>query len=397
MSVARQSAIGFVLLVLAFAGWAAFYPGARPVLSSWGLDWLPLPADLASAASDPGAQGGAAPGMNATPQQGVVAAAVTQATINDRLSAIGTGRAKQSVAVTPYVAGRMIELLVTSGATVAADEVIARLDAETETIAVDRARFALEDALARAERVRSLRASNAATAVQVNEAALAVENARLALRDAELALSRRTITAPISGVVGILPVAAGNYVTTSTEVARIDDRSAILVDFWVPERYAGLVTVGMELTAASVARPGEVYSGEVSALDNRIDADSRTLQVQALIRNPNDRLRAGMSFQVAMRFAGDTFPAVDPLAIQWGADGAYVWVVRDDIAVRTPVRVIQRNTDTVLVDADIDDDDIVVIEGLHAVREGARVRIAQIEGRARPSPEAAAPATGSGS
>ena len=65
-------------------------------------------------------------------------------------------------------------------------------------------------------RVTALRSTNTATAVQMTEAELAVENARLAVRDAELALERRAIVAPIAGIVGILPVEAGNYVTTDT-------------------------------------------------------------------------------------------------------------------------------------------------------------------------------------
>ena len=80
---------------------------------------------------------------------------------------------------------------------------------------------------------------------------------------------------------------------------------------------------------------------------------SRTLRVQASIHNADDTLRAGMSFQVAMKFPGDTYPAVNPLAIQWGTDGAFVWAIKDGKAKRTPVRIIQRNTETVLVEGDL--------------------------------------------
>ncbi len=230
----------------------------------------------------------------------------------------------------------------------------------------------------------------------MTEAALAVDNARLALRDAELALDRRTVTAPISGVVGILPVAAGNHVSSTTEIARIDDRSEILIDFWAPERYAALIDVGDLLKASSIARPAEVYDGEVSALDNRIDAASRTLQVQARIKNANDTLRAGMSFQVTMTFPGDSYPAVDPLAIQWGSGGAFVWLVRDGIAERTDVRIIQRNTDTVLVEAPLKPGEIVVTEGVHAVRDGAPVAVARVNGAAAPAPPASTSVSSTG-
>lgn len=371
MSVWKQILISLVILALAVAGWVRFFPGASDTLAGWGLDWaVAAPSDTEMAAEDSGRGGG----FETSPL--VVTAPVTYATINDRLSAIGTGRALSSVVVTPFASGRLTEVPVDSGAEVEAGTVIARLDSAAEEIAVDRARIGLQDTEARLERIMALRSSNTVTAVQQTEAELAVENARLQLREAELALDRRSIVAPISGVVGILPVSVGDYVTSDTEVATVDDRSEILVDFWVPERFVGSIKVGAPLKASSVARGDETYDGVVSAVDNRVDAASRTLRVQARLENPSDALRAGMSFQVEMRFPGDTYPAVDPLAVQWGADGAFVWTVDDGKGERMPIRIIQRNTDSVLIDAGLAEGDWVVTEGIHNVREGAEVRIA---------------------
>ena len=334
------------------------------------------------------------PRRNSGPQTAVITAPVVSATINDKLSAIGTGRANNSVTVKPYTAGRVTKIEVASGTKVEVGTVIARINSEVEEIALDRARIALADAEAKLERVQSLRTANTATLVQVTDAELVVGNARLALRDAQLNLDRRTITAPIAGIIGILPVEAGNYVTTDTVVATIDDRSLIKIDFYVPERLAANMAVGGKLTASPIARPDEVFDGMVSAVDNRVDDKSRTLLVQAEIPNDRDTLRAGMSFRITVKFPGDVYPSVDPLAIQWGTDGAFVWVIRDDRARRTPVRIVQRNTESVLVAADdIAPGDTVVTEGVHAVRDGAEVLVA------RAQPEAAAPpaVVGSGS
>src|SRR5690606_7428943 len=109
------------------------------------------------------------------------------------------------------------------------------------------------------QRIARLRATNTATVVQEVEADLALSNAKLVLEDAQLALSRRTVRAPISGVVGILPVNAGNYVTAQTSIARIDDRSKVLIDIWVPERFAPQIKVGQPLTAESTAFPGVTH------------------------------------------------------------------------------------------------------------------------------------------
>src|SRR5690606_33382875 len=127
------------------------------------------------------------------------------------------------------------------------------------------------------ERAQALRSSNTVTAVQLRDAELAVRNAELQLREATLALERREIRAPINGTVGILAVSAGDYITSSSDIATIDDRSEILVDFWVPERYARQIEPGAPLSAQSVGRPDESYSGTVRAVDNQVDSTSRTL------------------------------------------------------------------------------------------------------------------------
>ncbi|MGQ2908928.1 MAG: efflux RND transporter periplasmic adaptor subunit [Aliihoeflea sp.] len=378
MPIWKQLIVCIALLAIGAAAWVFFVPGSRETLASFGIGSAPA----ATEASAPAARGGQGRGgAGGGGGGGVITTPVTTATINDRLQAIGTGRAAETVAVTPFASGRLTEILVRSGSTVEAGDIIARLDSQAETIGAERARFALEDAQARLERVNQLRSSNTASQVQVTEAQLGVENARLELADAELALDRRQIEAPISGIVGILPVSVGNYVTSSTEIASIDDRTSILIDFWAPERYAGAIEVGAEIEASLIARPNEVFRGEVSAIDNRVDAESRTLRVEATIDNPSDALRAGMSFQVRMTFAGETYPAVDPLTVQWGTDGAFIWTVEDGVARRTPVRVVQRNTDSILIAAEVEPGMQVVSEGIHLVREGGDVRIAQRRGQ----------------
>ncbi|MBZ9873993.1 efflux RND transporter periplasmic adaptor subunit [Mesorhizobium sp. BR1-1-9] len=378
MAAWKQILFALVVLVVAAAAWLRFFPGAPDVLARWGIDW-------AYAATSPAEKTGAgtkSAGGERARQVNVVVVPAISATINDRLQAIGTGRANASVTVNPYSSGRLAELLVSSGTHVDKGQVIATLDSETEVIAQDRARLALQDAQAKLDRVRSLRASNAATPVAVADAEVVLAGAKLALQDAELALHRRSVLAPISGTVGILPISAGNYVTNQSAIATLDDRSSILVDFLVPERFAAAVKIGAQLSATPIANPGNSYTGTVSAIDNHIDENSRTLLVKATIANPADSLRAGMSFAITMKFPGETYPAVSPLAILWGSDGAYVWAVENGKAKRVPVRIIQRNTETVLIDAELDSGDMVVTEGTQSVSEGGEVRIARGEQRA---------------
>ena len=377
MRVWKQLLISLGVISAGVLLWGRFVPGANDMLEAAGLPGT-LVAAIAPAGdgkAEEGNRGGGRRGGFGGGPALVATKPVAMAVVNDRLNAIGDGEAIRTVTVTPYATGNLTEVVVQSGDRVEQGQVIARLDNDEQKIAADQARVALESAQQKLKRVENLRSSMSVAELQ--DAQTALKAAELALRNAELTLRRRDITAPYGGVVGIISVNAGDYVTTSSAIARIDDRSEILVDFWVPERFATSVRVGGEVTASAVARPGETFSGAVQAIDNRIVQESRTLRVRARIDNPEDLLRAGMSFQVTMRFEGDLYPSVDPLSVQWSADGSYIWRVKGEKVERVPVHIVQRNPDKVLVKAALAEGDQVVTEGLQTLRPGGAVRTAE--------------------
>ncbi len=380
----RQILISLLIVGAVAAAYVFLVPGAPEQLARFGIN-LPV-APAAEVAAGPGggapaaAGGGQRPGGGAGGRGGgrtmiVVTAPVVLATINDRLTAIGEGAAARSVTVMSPATGTLVELLVEPGQEVAAGAVIGRLDADAEQIAYDRAKLTFDDAQAALERTNALAGASNATTVQVSAAQLALSTADLALKNADLDLKRRTITTPIAGTVGLFQVNPGNTVSAQSVVTTIEDTSHIRVSFWVPERYAGAISPGMAVTASAVALPGQTIDGEVGAVDNRIDPASRTLKVEARIPNDDGRLKPGMSFSVAMTFPGETFPSVDPLAIQWSSEGAYLWKYLDQKVERVPVQIIQRNSDGVLVKAELAEGEQVVTQGVQQLSAGATVRL----------------------
>ncbi|MBK8086373.1 MAG: efflux RND transporter periplasmic adaptor subunit [Devosia sp.] len=393
----RQILISLLVIAVSAAIYVFFVPGSTETLARFGIT-LPLPAGEPATAPQPGggpAAGGSQPqggaqlggqggGQAAGQRQGgrgagramvVVTSPVVMGTINDKLTAIGEGTAASSVTVVSPANGTLAELLVRPGDIVIAGATIGHLDSEAERIAFERAQLAFDDARTALERTRELAGANNATTVQVKAADLAFNNARLALQNADLDLRRRTISTPFGGAVGLFQVSPGNTVTTQTVVTTVEDTSELVISFWVPERYAGAITPGMPVNASAVALPGVDISGLVSAVDNRIDSTSRTLKVEARVDNAAGRLRPGMSFSVTMSFAGEAFPTVDPLAIQWSSAGAFLWRYADETVERVPVEIIQRNSDGVLVKADLSAGDQVVTQGVQQLTAGSTVRL----------------------
>ncbi|MBD8063865.1 efflux RND transporter periplasmic adaptor subunit [Devosia sp. PTR5] len=384
LSALRQLLASLAVLLVAGLIWLYLVPSAPRTLESWDIS-LPFgPKPTEQVGPTGGGRGGAGPdgggrrGGFAGRQTNVITAAVRMATINSALSAVGEASAARSVSVAAPAGGELAEVLVRPGQTVEAGDVIARFKSEAEQIEFDGAQLALEDAEAALARTQGLASSNIVANTALTAAELAKANAELELRNARLALDRKTITSPIGGTVGLIRVNPGNYVAAQTAITTIDDTSSILIDFWVPERYAGQIDVDQPVTVSATALPGQEFTGTVSAIDSRIDPASRTLQVQAEIPNPDGRLRAGMSFAVRLDFPGETYPAVNPLAILWSAQGSYVWKYEAGKATKVMAEIIQRNSDGVLVRADLAAGDPVITEGILQLSEGADVNL--IEG-----------------
>lgn len=381
----KQFVLSIFVIVAGFAGWVFFAPGSADVLKNAGVpeslvSKIAPAAETADAAAGDGqarGEGGSRRNGGGRGGNGAVLIAtqdVMQGVVNDRLSAIGTGDAIRSVAVTPQASGTIREILIKSGDKVKAGQIIAKLDSEEQVIARGQAEVALKAALEKSSLYHNIKSS--VSRMDVFDAEIAEQGARLQLQAADLNLARRDITAPIDGIVGIVPVNIGDNVTTTSSIVQIDNRSQLLVDFWAPERFAVQVSVGMPVEATSASRPGRVFQGSVEAIDNRVDPASRTIRIRAKIENQDDMLLAGMSFGVTMRFPGETYASVNPLAVQWDAEGSFVWQIVDKKSVKSRVRVIQRNPDAVLVSGDVKAGDVVATEGLQRVRENGPVRVA---------------------
>jgi RND family efflux transporter MFP subunit len=196
-----------------------------------------------------------------------------------------------------------------------------------------------------------------------------------ALRRVREELDRMTIRAPFAGIVGLTNLQIGDYIGAGTQIATLDDRTAILVEFTVPESVATLIKTGLPLRASLVTRPGEIYSGQIEAVGTRIDPDTRTLAVRGEIPNPTLVLIPGSTFSISVRLTGQNAPQVPGLAVQWDRRGAYVWrMTADNKVERVDIAIISRTGDQVMVDAKLKEGDKVVYEGGDQLTAGQTVQ-----------------------
>ncbi len=290
-----------------------------------------------------------------------------------RLDAVGTSRALRSVTLFPEIAGLVDEVAFTSGQRVEAGDLLLSLDTRDEKLALELAEVRLADAQRLAERYARAGGSDAIPITDVEAAETALKAARIERDRAQVALEDRYVRAPFAGWVGLTDVEIGDRVDPSIPVTTLDDRSSLLVNFDVPELMLGAVQAGEAVAVSPWSGTAEKVLGEVTDIGSRIDPMTRSVVARARVPNVDDRLRPGMSFRVELRIEGRDFPVVPEVALQWGAEGAYVWTLDEGRARRVGVDIVQRLEGRVLIDAELDVDDRIVTEGVQSMREGRAI------------------------
>ncbi len=291
------------------------------------------------------------------------------------LDLVGSGIAASSVTVFPKVAGEVERVAFTAGQQVKKDQLLIKLVDRDEQLAVKLAQTRLDGARQLLNRYQRAQGSGAVSENVLVEAQIAFRQAELELALAQEQLRDRSIRAPFAGVVGIAQVDPGDRIGPDTAVTTLDDRTSLLVSFQVPEPFLPRLALDQALTLTTIAFPGQEFTGKLSRIDSRLDAQTRTLTVRATVPNEQDLLRPGMSFRIQLALPGDDAIRVPEIAVQWTSDGAHVWIVRNEQSVRVPVQVVRRMEGSVLVRGELQADEAVVVEGVQRLSPGRAVRL----------------------
>jgi len=305
----------------------------------------------------------------------VMTAPATLTDLRETLTSVGTARALKSVSVYAETSGRVTAVAIDADTAVAEGDLLLQLDDRDETLAVELATVKLADAERLVTRYTAVNARDAnIPESQLDDARAAVDSARIALEQTRVDLDRRRITAPFAGHVGITEIDVGDRIDTSTLVTTIDDRTLLLVNFSVPELYVDRVTRGTPVDVRLWDAADAPVSGEIVAVDSRIDITSRAFIARAAIDNNADRFRPGMAFEISLNASRGAFLSVPDVAVQWGADGAYVWVAEEGHAAKREVRLVKRLAGAILIEGELAEGEPVVMEGVQSVRAGVALK-----------------------
>lgn len=294
---------------------------------------------------------------------------------NRTLSAIGTGFAFRAITMRAPSSGEIVEFNIAPERRFARGDTLMRLEDADERFAVSLARTRFEQASDERDRYLRLQNSGVAATARLEEVETNYQLTKIQLDRANEDLKNRVLLAPFDGITGLATVEVGDRIATDDVIGNFDDRTKILVEFDLPEALSGRVSAGLDVTATTPAVEGRTFEGQISAIDSRVNAATRTKRVRARLDNTADLLRPGASFAVQLDLPGDLYPAIPELALQFSQGALHVWRVTDDVAERVEVRLVRRRAGQVIVDGPLNEGDLVVVEGTQRLREGGAVRV----------------------
>lgn len=326
---------------------------------------------FALAGCERGAEDGASMEAPAVP---VVTQIVERETISDRVEAVGTTRANDSVEITARVSNVVTGIGFEEGEFVEKGEVLARLESSEARANLAEAEANLAEIRTQYERTLELIDSHAVSRSVLDQQAAQMKSAEARVNAARAALADHTIRAPFAGRVGLRRVSVGTLVTPGVVITTLDQISQMELDFSVPESYLSTIEPGQSVQARSVAFPDEVFVGKVDSIDTRIDPVTRTVNVRARLANEEGRLRPGMFMTVVLEKNQREALVVPELAIVPEGEHQYVFVVQDDTVVQRKVAIGARIPGFVEITAGLEPGEEIVVEGTQSLRHGSTIR-----------------------
>ncbi|MGC4097083.1 MAG: efflux RND transporter periplasmic adaptor subunit [Nitrospira sp.] len=303
-------------------------------------------------------------------------APVVIGSMTELIQAVGTLEAIASITVRPEIAGVISRIHFRDGQSVERTAPLIELNPEELQSQVNQAAAEEKMTLVTYERLKRLNDQQEVVvpAQQIDESRMAWQAAAANSLLYAARLKKTVIRAPFSGIVGLRRVSVGDYVQPGQAIVNLEDLSTLHVDFKVAEIWLSRLHIGQQLIVMTEAFPNTTFTGQVTAIDPRVDATNRTVAVRAAIPNSAGTLRPGLFVTVQLTVGQDTHALLIPEEAEFPRqDKTLVFQVEEQVARLKEVTLGPRERGMVQVRSGLKEGDQVVRTGTHKLRDGIRV------------------------
>jgi membrane fusion protein (multidrug efflux system) len=246
-----------------------------------------------------------------------------------QLSAVGTLRAVRGVDVTTEVAGLVRSIEFKSGEEVKAGQVLVQLNADSDIAQLHALEAAADLASTVYERDKAQLAAEVISKAQVDTDAADLKTKRAQVAQQAALVEKKTIRAPFAGKLGITTVNPGQYLNAGDKIVTLQTIDPIYIDFNLPQQQLPRISLGQKVTLTTDAYKDAAFEGKVNAINPRVDANTRNVQIEATVPNARRQLLPGMFATVKVN-SGDEqrYLTLPQTALTYNPYGSTVFVIK---------------------------------------------------------------------
>jgi membrane fusion protein (multidrug efflux system) len=246
-----------------------------------------------------------------------------------KLTSVGNVRAFRGVELSTEIGGSVLTVPIKSGQDVKEGDLLIKLN-DASDVAQLKSLKAIADLAKVINERDSQQLAIQAISKNVFDTSAADAKSKLAQVDSQIALvAKKNLKAPFSGRVGIVSINPGQYVNPGDKLLTLQTLDPIFVDFNLPQNNAEQIQVGQAVIVTTDAFKDASFTGKITAVSPKVDTNTRNIQVEAQIANPDKKILPGMfanvNIQVGEQVKLLTLPQT---AVTYNPYGSTVFVAK---------------------------------------------------------------------
>ncbi len=315
-------------------------------------------------------------GASRDPRMPVRMQVIQSENVGDKVATVGTILSNEEVEIRSEISGKVEKIYFTEGGRINKGEALLKIkDAELQA-QLSRAQYRQAIAEQEAERKRQLFDKKLASQEEYD---IAINQLNIVKAEAQLIqaqIGKTEIRAPFEGVIGLRYVSEGSYLSPATRITTLQDLNPVKVDFTIPEKYARAVKKGDKITF-TVEGAARRFSGNIYAVEAKIDPATRTLHLRALSPNPDGALIPGAFANVEVVLREQERLMAPAFALIPELKGHRVFLYKNGIAASQSVEIGNRTDEFVEITHGVQAGDTLITSGILQLQPGMAVRPAE--------------------
>jgi len=246
-----------------------------------------------------------------------------------KLSSVGNVRAFRGVDLSTEIGGLVLTVPIKSGQDVKEGDLLIKLNDASDVAQLKSLKAMADLAKVINERDRQQLAIQAISK-NVFDTSAADAKSKQAQVESQIALvAKKNLKAPFSGRVGIVSINPGQYINPGDKLLTLQTLDPIFIDFNLPQNNAEQVQVGQEVIVTTDAFKDASFTGKITAVSPKVDANTRNIQVEAQIANPDKKILPGMFANVNIKLGDQVKLLTLPqTAVTYNPYGSTVFIAK---------------------------------------------------------------------